>query len=88
MLLDQWLQRASVRNVPDKKCAWTVAMTTLVEEDPAVLQSGCEEESDIKTGVEKLQGRQWCCLKTQLLLPVIYYVFLNLRFECFFSWRG
>ena len=38
VFLHQWLQSTSVRYRPDKKLACTVAMTTFVDEDPAVLQ--------------------------------------------------
>ena len=40
VLLDQWLQRASVRNLPETNLACTDAIATLVGEEQAVVQMG------------------------------------------------
>ena len=47
MFLDQWLQRASVRYLPESMTACTVAMATLAGEEPAVVKSGWVEVMDM-----------------------------------------
>ena len=51
-VLDQLLQSASVRYLPDKSRAWTVAMATLVGEDDVVVQRGWGEDSDMNSGLK------------------------------------
>jgi hypothetical protein len=45
LFFDQWLQRASVRYLPESMTACTVAMATLAGEEPAVVKSGWAEVS-------------------------------------------
>ena len=48
LLEDQWLHSPSVLYLPEIMSACTVAMDTLVGDDPAVVQSGCGEDRDMK----------------------------------------
>ena len=50
LLEDQWLHSPSVLYLPEIMSACTVAMDTLVGDDPAVDHSGCGEERDMKEG--------------------------------------
>ena len=47
LFLDQWLQRASVRYLPEIMTACTVAMATLAVEEPAEVKSGWVEVMDM-----------------------------------------
>ena len=47
-LEDQWLHSLSVLYLPVIMSAWTVAMDTVVGNDPAVDHSGCGEERDMQ----------------------------------------
>ena len=50
--MDQWLQSASVLNLPEIRRAWTEAITTLVGDAPAVFHIGWGDDSDMYSGWE------------------------------------